>query len=158
MAPDENVERALHATIKKVSSDIPKLAHNTAIASMIEFVNTSTSSGSITTEQLSQFLKILSPFAPHVSQEMYSKIGETGYVSMQTWPEFNPKLLVEEQVEIPVQIMGKVRGRISIPVDADDSEIEDIALKDEQIRPLLENLTVQKVIIIPNKIINIVAS
>ena len=77
---------------------------------------------------------------------------------MQTWPEFNPKLLVEEQVEIPVQIMGKVRGRISIPVDADDSEIEDIALKDEQIRPLLENLTVQKVIIIPNKIINIVAS
>ena len=78
MAPDENVERALHATIKKVSSDIPKLAHNTAIASMIEFVNTATSSGSITTEQLSQFLKILSPFAPHISQEMYSKIGEGG--------------------------------------------------------------------------------
>ena len=77
---------------------------------------------------------------------------------MQTWPEFNPKLLVEEHVEIPVQIMGKVRGRISIPVDADDSEVEDIALKDEQIRPLLENLTVQKVIIIPNKIINIVAN
>jgi leucyl-tRNA synthetase len=158
METDGTIERALHATIQKVSSDIPKLAHNTAIASMIEFVNTATSSGTITTNQLAQLLKILSPFAPHIAQEMYSKLGGDGYVSMQPWPEFDSMLLVEDRIEVPVQIMGKVRGRISIPVDADDSEVEDIALKDEQISPLLENLTVQKVIVIPNKIINIVAS
>ena len=158
METDETIERTLHATIQKVSSDIPKLAHNTAIASMIEFVNTATSSGTITTNQLALFLKILSPFAPHIAQEMYSKLGEAGYVSMQPWPEFDSALLVEDRIEVPVQIMGKVRGRISIPVDADDSEVEDIALKDEQISPLLENLTVQKIIVIPNKIINIVAS
>ena len=155
---NEHVERALHATIKKVSQDIPKLAHNTAIASMIEFVNTATSEGSITAQQLTRFLMILSPFAPHIAQEVYAKIGGTGYVSMQTWPEFNPTLLVEETIEIPVQIMGKVRGRITIPVDADEKEIENLALQDAQISPLLENLTVQKVVVVPNKIINIVAN
>jgi len=158
MEPDETVERALHAMIKKVSSDIPKLAHNTAIASMFEFVNTATSSTNITNKQLAQFLKVLSPFAPHIAQEMYSQIGEVEYISKQSWPEFNPKLLVEDRVEIPVQIMGKVRGRISIPVNAKDSEVEDIALKDEHISPLLKNLTVQKIIVIPNKIVNIVAN
>ena len=154
---NETVERALHATIKKVTQDIPKLAHNTAIASMFEFVNTATSEGEITTDQLEQFVKILSPFAPHIAQEIYSRIGGTGYVSMQPWPEFNSTLLVEETMEIPVQIMGKVRGRITIPVNADATDIENLALQDAQISPLLENLTVKKVIVIQNKIINIVA-
>ena len=156
--PDANVERALHATVKKVTEDIPKLAHNTAIASMIEFVNVATSEGSITRDQLQTFVTILSPFAPHIAQEIYSKICGSGYVSMQEWPSFNPDLLLEETIEIPVQIMGKVRGRISVPMNANDDVVEQLAIQDEQIKPLLSNVTVRKVIIIPNKIINIVAN
>ena len=156
--PQETVERALHATIAKVTDDIPKLAYNTAIASMIEFVNTSTSESALTTSQLSQFLHILSPFAPHIAQELYTKIDGNGYVSIQAWPEFDPQQLVSDLLELPVQIMGKVRGRITVPADADDAQVEQCALQDEQISQLLEHLTVRKVIVVPNKIVNIVAS
>jgi leucyl-tRNA synthetase len=154
---NDTVERALHATIAKVGEDIPKLAHNTAIASMIEFVNTATSEGEITQDQLDRFIRILSPFAPHIAQEMYMKIGGDGYITQEQWPTFDPKLLVADVVEMPVQIMGKVRGRISVPAGASDNEVERIAVEDEQIKLLLENLTVQKVVVVQNKIINIVA-
>ncbi len=154
---NDTVERALHATIAKVGEDIPKLAHNTAIASMIEFVNTATSEGEITRDQLDRFIRILSPFAPHIAQEMYMKIGGVGYITQEQWPTFDPSFLVSDVVEMPVQIMGKVRGRISVPAGASDSEVEQIAVEDEQIKQLLENLTVQKVVVVQNKIINIVA-
>ncbi len=155
---NEDVERALHATVSKVTDDIPKLAYNTAIASMIEFVNTSTSAGALTTGQLETFLRILSPFAPHITQELYTRIGGDGYVASQSWPTFDPKMLLADVIEMPVQIMGKVRGRISVPAGANSKEVEDIALQDEQIATLLENVTVRKVIVVPNKIINIVAN
>ncbi|MBC8309640.1 MAG: leucine--tRNA ligase [Phycisphaerales bacterium] len=154
----ELVERSLHATIAKVTQDIPKLSYNTAIASMIEFVNTATSAGTITANQADSFVRLLSPFAPHISQELFSKIGRTGYVSNQSWPEFNPEHLVADVVEMPVQIMGKVRGRISVPTNANDKQVEKCALENENISQLLENLTVRKVIVVPNKIINIVAN
>ena len=156
--PNAEVERALHATIAKVTDDIPKLAYNTAIASMIEFVNSSTSANALTTGQLDQFLRILSPFAPHIAQEMYSRIGGEGYISTQRWPIFNPSLLVDSVIEMPVQIMGKVRGRITVPADANPKEVEELALNNEHIALLLENVTVRKVIVIQNKIINIVAN
>ncbi len=152
------VERSLHSTIAKVTQDIPKLSYNTAIASMIEFVNTATSEGTITTSQADSFVRLLSPFAPHISQELFSKIGCAGYVSNQSWPEFDPKQLVADVIEMPVQIMGKVRGRISVPTNANDKQVEKFALENENISQLLENLTVRKVIVVPNKIINIVAN
>ncbi|MEE2912690.1 MAG: leucine--tRNA ligase, partial [Planctomycetota bacterium] len=154
---NEVVERALHATIAKVSEDIPKLSHNTAIASMIEFVNTATSEGEITKDQLNRFVCILSPFAPHIAQEMYMKISGEGYITQQPWPAFDPKQLLADVVEMPVQIMGKVRGRISVPTGSTDEEVEQIAINDEHIKRLLENLTVEKIVIVQNKIINIVA-
>jgi len=155
---DENIERALHATIAKVTEDIPNLSYNTAIASMITFVNTATSKGNLTNDQLNRFIRILSPFAPHISQEIYDRIGGSGYISVQQWPTFEQEKLVTDVVEIPVQIMGKVRGRITVPTDADPEEVEKCALQDKQISPLLKNLTVRKVIVIPNKIVNIVAN
>jgi len=155
---NEIVERSLHATIAKVTQDIPKLSYNTAIASMIEFVNTATSEASITKSQLERFVQILSPFAPHISQELFSKIGGVGYVSEQSWPEFDTNQLITDMVEIPVQIMGKVRGRITVPTDADSKEVEQCALENENISQILETLTVRKIIVVPNKIINIVAN
>ncbi len=155
---NETVERALHTTIAKVGEDIPKLAHNTAIASMIEFVNTATSEGEITLDQLDRFVRILSPFAPHIAQEMYMEIGGEGSITQQQWPAFDPNQLVADVVEMAVQIMGKVRARISVPAGASDCEVEQIAVHDEHIKELLENLTVQKVVVVQNKIINIVAT
>ncbi len=156
--PSESVERALHATIAKVSDDIQTLSYNTAIASMIEFVNTATSSGKLTTNQLERFLQLLSPFAPHLSQEIYSKIVGDVYVSETTWPTFDSANLVADNLELPVQVMGKVRGRITVPTNASDEEVEKAALQDPNISSLLENLTIRKVIIVPKKIINIVAN
>ncbi len=88
---------------------------------------------------------------------MYTKIGGKGYITQEQWPTFDPSLLVADVIEMPVQIMGKVRGRISVPAGASDSEVEKIAVEDEHIKQLLENLTVQKVVVVKNKIINIVA-
>jgi leucyl-tRNA synthetase len=119
--PNETVERALHVTIAKVTQDIPKLSYNTAIASMIEFVNTATSEHSITKNQLDRFLRILSPFAPHIAEELFSKIGGDGYVSLQSWPSFDSDQLELDVVEMPVQIMGKVRGKIMVPSNAESA-------------------------------------
>ncbi|MFT5205688.1 MAG: leucyl-tRNA synthetase [Phycisphaerales bacterium] len=93
-----------------------------------------------------------------MTQELYTRIGGDGYVASQSWPTFDPKMLLTDVIEMPVQIMGKVRGRISVPAGANSKEVENIALQDEQIATLLENVTVRKVIVVPNKIINIVAN
>jgi leucyl-tRNA synthetase len=155
---DDSVERALHATIAKVTDDIPNLSYNTAIASMIEFVNTATSSSKLTSNQLDRFVRLLSPFAPHIAQEIYTKIGGNGYIAVASWPTFDSALLVEDELELPVQIMGKVRGRVTVPADASDEIVKKAALEDSNISALLVNLTIRKVIIVPNKIINIVAN
>jgi leucyl-tRNA synthetase len=157
-AQDDLVERALHATIAKVTDDIPNLSYNTAIASMIEFVNTATSSSKLTANQLDRFVRLLAPFAPHIAQEIYTKIGNNGYITVASWPTFDSALLVEDELELPVQIMGKVRGRVTVPADASDEIVKKAALEDSNISALLENLTIRKVIIVPNKIINIVAN
>mgnify|MGYP001332570783 FL=1 len=155
---DDSVERALHATIAKVTDDIPNLSYNTAIASMIEFVNTATSSSKLTANQLDRFVRLLSPFAPHIAQEIYTKIGGNGYIAVASWPTFDSALLVEDELELPVQIMGKVRGRVTVPADASDEIVKKAALEDSNISALLVNLTIRKVIIVPNKIINIVVN
>jgi len=155
---NETVERALHKTIAKVTSDIPQLAYNTAIASMIEFVNTATNEGCITKDQLKVFVELLSPFAPHITQEIFSKIGENDFVCTSQWPVCDPEMLVESTIELPVQIMGKVRGKITVPAEADGVEIEKFALEDARIKECLEGLTVRKIIVVPGKIINIVAN
>ena len=155
---DIEVERALHVTIAKVTQDIPILSYNTAIASMIEFVNTATAAGKLTSDQLNRFVRVLAPFAPHIAQEIFAKIGGEGYIVFASWPTFDATLLVTDTLELPVQIMGKVRGRVTVPANAEDDAVEKVALSDPNISALLENLTIRKVIIVPNKIINIVAN
>jgi leucyl-tRNA synthetase len=155
---NEAVERALHKTIAKVSADIPELAYNTAIASMIGFVNTATNEGCITKDQLTTFIKLLSPFAPHITQELFDRLGESDFVCTYRWPTFDKAMLVASTIELPVQIMGKVRGKIIVPASADSDEIERVALSDERIKDCLCGLTVRKIIVVPGKIINIVAN
>lgn len=155
--PAEEVERALHVMIAKVGGDIERFAFNTAIAAMIEFVNTATGVG-LTEDQLERFVRVLAPFAPHLAEELNHRRGESRSVVLADWPEFDPSLLVADTIEVPVQVMGKVRSRITVPADADAAAMEAAALADPRIAELVEGKTVRKVVVVPGKLVNVVAN
>jgi leucyl-tRNA synthetase len=155
---DDEIERHLHRTIAKVGDDIEKLSLNTAIAAMIEFINSATSSGGLTADQLERFVVLLSPFAPHIAEELWSRLGHESTVADAPWPAHDQSMLQADTIEMPVQIMGKVRGRVEVPADADEKAVETIVLNDENIAAQLKDRTVRKVIVVPGKIVNIVAN
>ena len=159
--PDEQVERALHRTIAKVGEDVERLSFNTAIAAMIEFVNIATGVG-VTADQLERFNLVLSPFAPHFGEEINARLetegGSRGSVVTMSWPAFDPAMLQDESIEIPVQVLGKVRSRITVAADADAKTLETAALADERIKALIEGKTVRKVVVVPGKLVNVVAN
>jgi leucyl-tRNA synthetase len=152
------VEKQLHRTVHKVQNDIDRLAFNTAIAAMIGLVNTATSSGNLTRSQAERFARLLAPFAPHMAEELWHKLGMQGHVSLARWPTYDEALLRDDQVEVPVQIMGKVKSRIMVPADADAATLEKLALADPKVQELLVGKTVRKVIAVPGKLINLVAN
>jgi len=156
--PDDAVERQLHRAIAKAGADIEKLAFNTAIAAMIELVNAATSAGGLTREQLDRFARVLAPFAPHMGEELWHRLGHEGSVAHASWPEHDEAMLRDEEVEIAVQISGKVRAKIKAPPDADAATLERIAMGDEKVMQLIEGRTVRKVIAVPGRLVNIVAS
>ena len=128
---------------------------------MIKLVNLATSEqggGGLTADQARRFAQVLSPFAPHIAEEIWSKLGNDGSVALTDWPVVDPAMLVDDEVEIPVQIMGKVRGKITVPADADQKQLEDAALGDEKIKAQIEGKTVRKVIVVPGRMVNIVAN
>ncbi len=154
-APDEQVEKLLHRTIAKVGSDIEKLGFNTAIAAVFEFVN---GAKSITKDQMDRFVRTIAPMVPHIAEELYSKLGHTESVTHTDWPGFDEAMLVDDEVEIAVQIMGKLRSKIYASPDADAKELETAALNNERIKELIEGKTVRKIVVVPGRLVNIVAN
>ncbi len=161
-ARDEALEKMLHRTIQKVGDDIERLSFNTAIAAMIEFTNASVSdgdgAGKLTPDQIERYVITLAPFVPHLAEEIWAKLGHQPSVADAAWPKVDPAMLKDDEIEMPVQILGKVRGRIMVPADADQKTTEELALGDEKIKAQLEGKTVRKVIVVPGKIINVIAS
>jgi leucyl-tRNA synthetase len=157
---NDEVEKQLHRTIAKVESDIERLNLNTAIAAMIEFTNVATKSApeGLTREQLSRFAIILAPFAPHLAEELWSKLGHKDSIAYEPWPKIDESMLRDDHIELPVQVMGKIRGKITVPVDADAKSIEEAALRDPKVAQAVEGKTVRKVVVVPGKIVNIVAN
>ncbi|MBC02065.1 MAG: leucine--tRNA ligase [Phycisphaerae bacterium] len=156
--PDEAVERELHRAVAKVGDDIDRLAFNTAIAAMIEFVNAATGVG-VTADQLDRFNRILAPFAPHVAEEIHHRLGCPGgvpYVTLAAWPSHDPAMLEDDTIEVPVQVLGKVRSRITVPAGSDNSTLEAAALEDPRIIEVVGDRTVRKVIVVPGKLVNLV--
>jgi leucyl-tRNA synthetase len=164
---DEKLERQLHHTIKKVGDDIEKLACNTAIAAMIEFVNAATSSAggggthetpALSRDQAERFLLILSPFAPHLAEEVWHRLGHTDSIVRAAWPAFDPAMLIASEVEVPVSVNGKVKVRILVPASsaADAKSLEAFAMAQESVRALLGDKPAKKVIAVPNKMVNFV--
>ena len=158
IAPTPDQSKALHACIKKVTEDIEGMRFNTAISALMVFINEAMTWKTWPVSVLRSFLILLQPFAPHLAEELASRLpGASGTLAYQPWPAYDPALLVEDTLELPVQVNGKLRGRIQVPVDADREILEAAALKCEKVLPFLEGKTVRNVIVVPKKLVNVVA-
>jgi leucyl-tRNA synthetase len=161
---DPAIEKLLHRTIHKVADDIERLSFNTAIASMIELVNAATrptgmsdpTQCGMTRDQLERFAKILWPFAPHIADELGARIGVVGGFYASAWPPCDAALLVDNEVEMPVQIQGKIKARLMVPTNADASAIEALALAHADVVSALAGRAVKKLIVVPGRMVNIV--
>ena len=151
------LEALMHKTIKKVTEDIDNLKCNTAIAAMMTLLNKVYEKKSITRAELRDLTIMLNPFAPHVTEELWEKMDFGGAVHDAKWPEYDESKTVENSVEIVLQIMGKVRSRMTIPVDMPKDEVIALAKADEKIAAAIEGKTIKKEIYVPNKLVNIVA-
>ena len=169
---DAKIEKLLHRTIHKVADDIEKLSFNTAIAAMIEFVNAATrpqsltdpAQGGLTRDQLARFATILWPFAPHIADEIGAKLGISGTthegmrvsLANEPWPAVDPTKLVDDEVEMPVQIQGKIKARLMVPAKADAASIEALALAHADVVAAIAGRAVKKVVVVPGRMVNIV--
>jgi leucyl-tRNA synthetase len=159
---DRTALRKLHQTIQKVTSDFETRWHfNTSIASIMELVNDlyaieSGLSGAALAEILEKITLLLAPFAPYLTQEIWEELCRSGPVFRQPWPCFDPELAKEDEAEIPVQVNGKLRGRIRAPFGASKEMIEQRALSDDKIQPFIQGKQIVKIIVIPDKLVNIV--
>ena len=152
-----DLEALMHKTIKKVTEDIDNLKCNTAIAAMMTLLNRVYEKKSITRAELRDLTIMLNPFAPHVTEELWEKMDFGAAVHDAKWPEYDESKTVENSVEIVLQIMGKVRSRMTIPVDMPKDEVIALAKADEKIAAAIEGKTIKKEIYVPNKLVNIVA-
>jgi len=143
-------------TIKAVTEDIEKLSFNTAISRMMEFTNALSPQDVRPKAVLEPFVLLLSPFAPHLAEELWSLLGHDDTLAYVDWPQFDESLIAESTVEIPVQFNGKVRARIKVPAEASKDDIESAAMSDESVQKNLDGKTVVKTIVIPGRMVNIV--
>ncbi|MGH7719290.1 MAG: leucine--tRNA ligase [Gemmatimonadaceae bacterium] len=154
--PDEAVLRKLHQTIKKVGEDIPRLSYNTAIAAMMEYMNV-LRAGERTPRraEVEPLVQLVSPFAPHIAEELWERLGHDASVFGSGWPAYDPALLAEETVELVVQVNGKVRGRITVPPDATQEQALAAALTEPSVAKFVRG-EIKKVVYVPGRLLNIV--
>ncbi|HOX58259.1 MAG TPA: class I tRNA ligase family protein [Candidatus Paceibacterota bacterium] len=156
--------KALHACIKKVTEDLDGLRFNTAISALMVFVNEAMTWETKPVSVLSEFLILLQPFAPHLAEELWAKLHSTRStqhsltLAYAPWPRFDPALLIEDTLEIPVQVNGKLRDVIKMPASASQADLEAAARASDKAKPFLEGKTIRKVIVLPKKLVNIVAT
>ncbi len=155
----KSLERVYHQTVKKVTDDYEHLRFNVAISQMMVFINEAYKAEVLPYEYMEGFVKLISPVAPHVAEELWEKLGHgEGSVSFEQWPTYDESKLVEDEVEIVVQLNGKVRTKLNIPKDATKEVMEEIAMNDEKVKEGIEGKTVRKVVAVPGKLVNIVAN
>lgn len=162
--PGKSANKVVHATIKKVGEDIESMSFNTAISQMMVCTNELTKLEEIPVSSVVTLLHLLNPFAPHLTEELNAALAEKfpsinrEDLAGQPWPEFNEDFLVEDEIEIVLQVNGKVRDKISVPAEASKEEVEEAALASERVQSFVDGLTVRKVIVVPGRLVNVVAN
>jgi leucyl-tRNA synthetase len=155
--------KTLHACIKKVTEDLDSLRFNTAISAMMVFVNDAITWETKPATVLREFLILLQPFAPHIAEELWQKLSAnfqlpSANLPYAPWPRFDPALLVEGTLEIPVQVNGKLRVVIKVPANATQADLETAAKNSAEVKPFTDGKTIKKIIVVPKKLVNIVAN
>ena len=155
---DSKLVKVLHHTIKKVGEDTDALAFNTAVSTMMEFVNAVTAQASRPRTLLEPFVLVLAPYAPHLAEELWEKLGHKQSLAYEPWPKYNEALLKEDKVTIILQVNGKLRDRADVSADTSQAELEKLALANRRVQEFLAGKQVRKVVIVPGKLVNVVAS
>lgn len=154
-ASDEQL-RILHKTIKKVTEDLDSMRFNTAISAMMIFVNDFSKTETRPREAMETFLRLLSPFAPHLAEELWAKLGHSKTLAYEAWPLYDDRYLIVHEEEVAFQVTGKVRSRAMVLVDISEEELKAKALQDEKINQWIEGKKIHKIIVIPHRLVNIV--
>ena len=157
-ATDKDLLKVTHETIKKVGEDIEKLSFNTAISQMMVCTNAFTSAETLPKVILLDFLKVLNPFAPHLTEEINAKLGQSELLSEQAWPKYDEQYLVEDEITVIEQVNGKLRAKLQVPADISKEDLEATAKADENVQQHTDGKTIRKVIVVPGKLVNIVAN
>lgn len=156
--PTENLEKVYHQTVKKVTEDYENLHFNTAISQMMIFVNECYKQEKVSKEYIEGFVKLLYPITPHIGEELWQRLGHEDTITYEPWPTYDASKLVEDEVEIVIQVMGKVRSKMTVPRDISKEELEEKALADEKVKKWIDGKTIRKIIVVPGKLVNIVAN
>ncbi|WP_313799454.1 leucine--tRNA ligase [Cytobacillus sp.] len=153
-----DLEKVYHQTVKKVTEDYEGLRFNTAISQLMVFINEAYKSTVLPKQYIEGFIKLLSPITPHVAEELWEKLGHNGTIAYEAWPAFDEAKLVDDEVEIVIQINGKVKAKLRVPSDAQKDALEKIAMDDDKVKEQIDGKTIRKVIAVPGKLVNIVAN
>jgi len=155
----KDLDKLYHQTVKKVTDDIEGLRFNTAISQLMVFINECYKADSLPKSYMEGFVKLLSPICPHIAEELWAKLtGGSTSIAYESWPAYDEAKLVDDEVEIVVQINGKVKTKLMVPADANKDALEQIAMEDLQVKEQIDGKTVRKVIAVPGKLVNIVAN
>ncbi|MCH7808550.1 MAG: leucine--tRNA ligase, partial [Planctomycetes bacterium] len=157
-APDEKTLRVLHKTIKRVTQEIEQIKLNTAIAAIFDFVNALTPLEKRPIAVLEPFILVLAPFAPHLAEELWNRLGHDDTLTYEPWPAHDEELVRDAEVEIAVQVLGKIKGRVMVPTDADEETIKQVAMAEPRVAKAIEGKTIRKVIVVKGRLVNIVAT
>lgn len=156
--PEGPLAKLLHKTLKKVSEDTETLDFNTAIAQMMTLVGEMTKAETLSKEAFEIFLKMLCPYAPHVAEELWEKLGHQSFLSTEPWPQYDPQQIVDQQVLVVVQINGKLREKLTVDAGLSKEALLDLVLSNENVRKRIEGMTMRKTIVVPDKLVNLVVS
>jgi leucyl-tRNA synthetase len=157
-AGTDDQARLTAETIAGVTDDVEQVRFNTAISKLMVFVRDIAKDAPLPRDAADAFVRLLCPFAPHLAEELWARLGNSPCVCDESWPTWDAAMLVDDTVEIPVQIMGKVRSHIVVPSDATKDDLEKAALADPRIAELIEGKTVRKVVVVPGRLVNVVAN
>ncbi|WP_374965579.1 leucine--tRNA ligase [Lysinibacillus sp. RS5] len=156
VSDDKTLEKSYHQTVKKVTEDYEGIRFNTAISQMMVFINDCYKADVIPTAYAEGFVKMLAPMVPHVAEELWQLLGHDATLSYEQWPTYDESKLVDDEVEVAVQVAGKVRAKIIVAKDASKEEIEKVALADDKVQEYMAGKDLVKIIVIPGKLVNIV--